>query len=228
MCGRYTIGKGVQEAVERFKVQLLSFEFESRYNVAPSQPIPVITDEGQRALDGYRWGLVPSWAKDPSIGHKMINARAETVAEKPSYRTALLRRRCLIPADGFYEWRKDGEGRNARKQPIRIRRKDSELFAFAGLWDEWCAPDGSPIRTCTIITTQPNELMQGIHNRMPAILRPEDEDNWIGGEVEKDELPFLLQMLRPLESELLVAEPVSLNVNSPAYDMPDCIQPIED
>jgi putative SOS response-associated peptidase YedK len=147
MCGRYTQTQSVDKLVERFQVQQIGFEFEPRYNIAPSQAIATVTQQqaGGRVLDGFRWGLIPSWAKDQSIGHKMINARAETLAEKPSFRSALLRRRCLIPADGFYEWRKEGsgkagDGKAARKQPMRIHLKSQEAFAFAGLWESGTHP----------------------------------------------------------------------------------------
>lgn len=230
MCGRYTQTQSVARIVERFGVQQIGFEFGPRYNLAPSQPVATITQQqiGGRVLDAFRWGLIPSWAKDESIGHKMINARAETLAEKPSFKSALLRRRCLIPADGFYEWKKEGSGKTARKQPLRIHLKSDEAFAFAGLWDEWHTPDGSPLRSCAIITTAPNALMSAIHNRMPAILRPEDEAAWLDVEAnDRDDVPHLLHMLRPYPDEELAAHPVSTSVNSPAFDAEGCIAPIE-
>jgi putative SOS response-associated peptidase YedK len=155
MCGRYTLGHSVDEVVERFSVQQLSLEMPPRFNIAPTQPVAVVTQNGTRVLDGYRWGLVPSWAKDINIGNRMINARAETLAEKPVFKSALLRRRCLIPADGFYEWKREGTGKGARKQPMRVHHKDNYIFAFAGLWDEWQAPDGSPIRSCATSRQRP-------------------------------------------------------------------------
>jgi putative SOS response-associated peptidase YedK len=230
MCGRYTQTQSVDQLIERFQVQQIGFEFGPRYNIAPSQPVATVFQEkvGGRALDAFRWGLIPSWAKDQSIGSKMINARAETLAEKPSFKSALLRRRCLIPADGFYEWHKEGSGKTARKQPIRIHLKSNEAFAFAGLWDEWHSPDGSPLRSCTIITTAPNALMSQIHNRMPAILRPEDEAAWLDVAAnDRDDVPHLLHMLRPYPDEELAAHPVSTSVNSPAFDAEGCIAPIE-
>ncbi|HEX8833771.1 MAG TPA: SOS response-associated peptidase [Abditibacteriaceae bacterium] len=230
MCGRYTQTKSVNQLIERFQVQQIGFEFGPRYNIAPSQPVATVTEQPGygRVLDAFRWGLIPSWAKDESIGYKMINARAETLPEKPSFKIALLRRRCLIPADGFYEWMKEGEGKNARKQPMRIHLKSNEVFSFAGLWDEWTSPDGSPVRTCTVITTAPNELMSRIHNRMPAILRPEDEAAWldVAGN-DRDDVPHLLQMLQPYPDSELAAHAVSTSVNSPAFDAEGCIEPVE-
>jgi putative SOS response-associated peptidase YedK len=228
MCGRYTLGHSVEDVIERFSVQQLSLDMPPRYNIAPTQPIAVVTQNGTRVLDGYRWGLVPSWAKDLSFGNRMINARAETLAEKPVFKSALLRRRCLVPADGFYEWKREGSGKSARKQPMRVHHRDNGLFAFAGLWDEWQAPDGSPIRSCTIITTAPNELMSGIHDRMPAILRREDEEAWLHAPGEdKYDLPPLLAMLRPYADGELATHPVSTQVNSPVFDAPTCIAPLE-
>jgi putative SOS response-associated peptidase YedK len=231
MCGRFQQSKSVDQLIERFRVQQIGFEFGGpRYNIAPSQPVATVLQEREegRVLDAFRWGLIPSWAKDPAIGNKMINARAETLAEKPSFKTALRRRRCLIPADGFYEWKKEGEGKATRKQPIRIHLKSEEPFAFAGLWDEWVTPDGSPVRSCTIITTAPNKMMSEIHNRMPAILRPEDEAAWldVAGN-DRDDVPHLLHMLRPYADEEMTSHPVSTAINSPALDDEGCIASIE-
>jgi len=225
------MSKTEADLLARFSVQQLLFTPRARYNIAPTQQVPVILNDsdGLRTLDGFQWGLVPHWAKDPSIGSKMINARAETLAEKPSFRNALVRRRCLVPADGFYEWKKEGEGKAARKQPMRIHLKSGEAFAFAGLWEEWKQPDGSPLRTCTIITTAPNNLMSEIHNRMPAILRPEDEAAWldVAGN-DRDDVPHLLEMLRPYGDGELAAHPVSSQMNSPAFDSESCIVAVED
>ena len=192
-----------------------------RYNIAPAQPVDVVTESSPRVLERMRWGLVPSWAKDPSIGSRMINARAETLVEKPSFRFALTRRRCLVPADGFYEWKKQGK----TKQPLHIRRKDGEIFAFAGLWDEWTSPGGSPLHSCTIITVEPNALMAAIHNRMPAILRREDEAAWPNAPGAT--APELLSLLAPYPDEELEAYTVSTTVNSVAHDSPDCVKPVE-
>src|SRR5690606_7874863 len=159
------------------------------YNVAPSQDVLVIGLRlGARAAALHRWGLIPSWAKDPSIGYKMINARAETVHERPAYRGPFRSRRCLIPADGLYEWKREGK----RKQPYRFLMKDEKPFAFAGLWDEWRGPDGQTIRSCTIITTEPNELLATVHDRMPVILPPDAYDEWLDPRTKPDRLRALL------------------------------------
>lgn len=228
MCGRYTLRHDAQQIVMRFGVtDVIEASFGGmdpdapRFNIAPTQPIAVVTENSPRALEMMRWGLVPSWAKDPSIGNRMLNARAETLTEKPSFRTALTRRRCLIPADGFYEWRKQGK----TKQPLCIHRKDDALFAFAGLWDEWLSPDGSPLRSCTIITVAPNQLMATIHDRMPAMLRPEEEGKWLNSSIKSVE--ELLSLLAPYPDEALEAFPVSTTVNSPANDGCDCIAPVD-
>ena len=225
MCGRYTLRHTTQQIVARFAVtDVVDATFAEmradapRYNIAPTQPIAVVTENSPRALQMMRWGLVPSWAKDPSIGSRLLNARAETLIEKPSFRTALSRRRCIIPADGFYEWKKAGK----IKQPLRIRRKDDELFAFAGLWDEWQSPDGSPLRTCTIITVGANSVLADIHDRMPAMLRPEDEAAWLDGSTSA--VPELLSLLAPYPDDEIEAYPVSLAVNSVANDNSACIE----
>ena len=215
MCGRFTLFHTPEEVAERFGANEV-LETEAHYNIAPTQNIAVVTQNGARHLENYHWGLIPSWAKDTSIGSRMINARAETLAEKPSFRTALSRRRCLIPADGFYEWQDAAEGGKAAKTPMYLHRKDSGLFAFAGLWDEWHAPDGSPLRSCTIITTMPNAVAAPIHDRMPVILRPEDESFWLDNSVT--DTPALLSLLVPSPPEDMEAYPVSRRVNVPTAD----------
>lgn len=219
MCGRFTLTQSAQIAAERFGAQMIPFEFSPRYNIAPSQPVAVILQNGERRLSACRWGLVPFWAKEPEIGNRLINARAETLAEKPAFKYSLTRRRCLIPADGFYEWRKEGN----RRIPMYIRRRDGGLFAFAGLWDEWQSPDGFPLRTCTIITTEPNALIAPMHNRMPAILPAEHESLWLDPSLK--EPARLLSLLQPYPAEELEAFAVSPRVNNPAHDDPLCIQP---
>ena len=169
MCGRFTF-IDIEDIRERFKTEPINLK--PNYNVAPTQNVPVILNH---QLSMFRWGLIPSWAKDPSIGHKMINARAETVDEKPSFKHSLQRKRCLIVADGFYEWKKEG----ATKRPHRITLKNKELFGFAGLWDTWKSPLGEIINSCTIITTTHNELMAEIHDRMPVILSRDSERVWL-------------------------------------------------
>ena len=228
MCGRYTLRRSVKDIVQRFFVtEVATDSFGdvgseiARYNIAPSQPIAVITENSPRVLEMMRWGLVPSWASDPSIGNRLLNARAETLAEKPSFRSALTRRRCIIPADGFYEWKTVGK----KKQPYRIHRNDDALFAFAGLWEEWTSPDGSPLRTCTIVTVEANELMTDIHGRMPAILRAEDEARWL--DRSEKSVPNLLSLLVPYPDDDIEAYTVSTLVNSAANEDPACVTPLE-
>jgi putative SOS response-associated peptidase YedK len=173
---------------------------------------------GQRELAWLRWGLVPSWAKDPSIGNRLINARAETVAEKPAFRTALRRRRCLVVADGFYEWQRSGRA----KDPYFIRMRDDRPFAFAGLWESWEGPDHSVLETCTILTTEPNELVRPIHDRMPVILPPEVYACWLDTSIQDP--GRLSQLLVAYASEPMEAYCVGSLVNSPAHDVPLCIE----
>jgi putative SOS response-associated peptidase YedK len=215
MCGRYTLRHSVEEIAERFNVTNVAFEPGPRYNIAPTQHIAGITDDGERKLRPFVWGLVPFWAKDPQIGNRMINARAETIAEKPAYKHAVARRRCLIPADGFYEWmRTDGQ-----RTPMYIHFKDGRLFAFAGIWERWVPPEGPELLTCSVVTVEPNRLVAPIHNRMPAILTPEGEDAWLSStRTVADVLPFL----RPYDSDAMEAYPVSRRVNSPLNDDPTC------
>jgi putative SOS response-associated peptidase YedK len=224
MCGRFTLSATPEQLQQAFPGVQMPPEMPARYNIAPTQPVAVITNQEPHKLDFFTWGLVPSWAKDPSIGNRMINARAETLVEKPSFRTAFRRRRCLIPATGFYEWRVEADGK--RKTPLHIRMADGSPFAFAGLWELWSHPDGSQILSCAIITTEPNELMKSIHNRMPAILRPESYAQWLAtGEADTGKLQTLLG---PYEPAQMYAYPVSRMVNSPDNDSDACIAPIED
>ena len=195
-----------------------------RYNVAPSQMVPVIRQigrqNGEREIVGCKWGLIPFWAKDPAIGNKLINAKAETLAEKPSFKNALSQRRCLIPADGFYEWQKKGK---APSQPMYVRRRDSGLFAFAGLWEEWKSPEGERLQTCTIITTEPNELISQFHHRMAVVLKPDEETAWLD---LKNKPADVLPLLKPYEADDLEAFPVSRAVNSPSFEDVSCIAPL--
>lgn len=222
MCGRFTQHHDAGAIEERFNVAETLFDAEPRYNVAPQQTIAVVVaPENVRLLDGYRWGLIPFWAKEIGIGAKMINARAETVAEKPSFKNALARKRCLIPTDGFYEWDKAG----GTKQPIHFRRRDGGLLAFAGLWDEWTGPDGVPLRTCTIITTTPNETVSPYHDRMPALLQTaDDEAAWLDGDLRNAD--DLLPLLRPYPDDWMEAFAISKRVNTPANDDPDLLTPV--
>ena len=231
MCGRFTLHHTLEELEERFAAEIAVpwvAEAGPRYNIAPTQNILVVTQNGARHLQGCHWGLIPSWAKDPAIGNKMINARAETLAEKPSFRTALSRRRCLIPADGFYEWQNAAadlpSGKKAPRTPMHIRLQDGGLFAFAGLWDEWHAPDGSPLRSCTIITTAPNAVTAPIHDRMPVILHPEDEALWLDRSITN--ASDLLPLLIPYPADTMEAYAVSRSVNAPTMDDPELIVPV--
>ena len=183
-------------------------------------------ERGAAPLAQFQWGLIPSWAKDPKIGSRMINARAETLAEKPSYRTALTRRRCLIPADGFYEWREADNPKEGGRTPMYFHRADDDaLFAFAGLWDEWHAPDGSPLRSCTIITGTPNPLVAPIHDRMPIILRPENESAWLDPSLRDPDA--LTALLAPYPADVMDVYAVSRQVNSPAVDDRALLQPVD-
>ena len=176
MCGRYSLKSDPKKISSEFNIPEKETEkLKPRHNIAPAQPVAALIRDEKIKLDFLNWGLIPSWSKDPSIGARMINARCETLAEKPSFRGLLKSRRCLILADGFYEWKAIGK----KKQPHYIRLKSQDPFCFAGLWSEWASTDGSEIRSCAIITTQPNELMQEIHNRMPVILPREAREEWL-------------------------------------------------
>jgi putative SOS response-associated peptidase YedK len=222
MCGRFTLRTPMNVLVEQFLLETAA-EMPLRFNIAPSQQVAAVRRmagvEGRR-LALLRWGLVPSWAKDPAIGSRMINARAETVAEKPSFRAAFRSRRCLIAADGYYEWRKSG----GKKQPHYFRMKDDRPFAFAGLWERWGGEGagGEPLETCTIITTDANELSRPIHDRMPVILREADYDLWL--DPDEHDRRRLAPLLVPYESGAMTADPVSTLVNNPRNDEPRCIQ----
>jgi putative SOS response-associated peptidase YedK len=223
MCGRFTLRAPAGVVAEQFALFELP-PFAPRFNITPSQPVLVVRlapeqPEPRRESVWLRWGLIPGWAKDPAIGNRMINARAETVAEKPAFRAALARRRCLVVADGFYEWQRTGK----RKQPYFLRMHDDRVFAFAGLWDHWEGPDGSAVQSCTLLTTEPNELIRPIHDRMPVILAGEDYPVWLDpapGQPER-----LVPLLRPYPSGEMTAEPVGTLVNNPARDGPECIEP---
>lgn len=222
MCGRFTLTVTPEQLQTAFPGLQVPDTVAPRYNIAPTQPVAVIANNRPNHLDFFVWGLIPSWAKDPAIGSRMINARAETLAEKPAFRAALRRRRCLIPASGFYEWRADPGQKS--KTPLYICLADGAPFAFAGLWENWNGPDGSSILSCTIITTGPNALMETIHNRMPVILPPAAYAQWL----DPGEQPAegLLPLLQPYPAEAMQAFPVSRLVNSPGNDSPQCILPL--
>lgn len=218
MCGRFNLITDAQGLVEFFNV-LYCPELSPRYNIAPTQEVPaVVLIEGARQVVMLHWGLVPSWAREPSIGNRLINARAETAAGKPSFRTAFRRRRCLIPASGFYEW----QMRSGVKQPYHIHPAGGGLMAFAGLWEHWEA-QGQVLRSCTILTTAANAAIAPLHDRMPVILDRADHATWLAAESS----PQVLQaLLKPCAEDWLIADPVSRHVNSPANDDSACIQPL--
>jgi putative SOS response-associated peptidase YedK len=221
MCGRFVLMTVGGALAERFHLTEEP-DIEPRYNIAPTQMVVIIRldrDTLQRRLVQVKWGLIPFWAKETSIGNRLINARADSAAEKPAFRAAFKSRRCLVPADGFYEWQKR-EGR--QKQPYLVRNADASPFAFAGLWESWTGPDGESIESCTILTTDANDLTRPVHHRMPVILKPEDYDLWLNLEVKDPEL--LKPLLRPYPSEEMVAQPVSPKVNKATYDAPDCVE----
>ena len=223
MCGRFTLTAPAEIIAEAFLLQDVPASLSPRYNVAPTQQVPVIVQEGgTRRLDLVRWGLIPSWAKDPAIGSRMINARGESLADKPSFRSALRKRRCLVLADGFFEWQKEGR----KRLPVYFRLRSRRPFAFAGLWERWRSPDGEEVRSCTVITGEPNELVRTVHDRMPAMLRPEAEDAWLSPVLPvPDGVPDLLV---PYPANLMEALPVSTVVNSPKNDIPECIEPLSE
>jgi putative SOS response-associated peptidase YedK len=220
MCGRFVIAVSPEAVQAEF--ELNSTEgFTVSFNVAPTQYAPVITNEHPKKLSFYRWGLVPSWAKDISVGNKMINARADGIAEKPSFRSALKRRRCIVPVSGFYEWQK-GEGK--AKTPMYIHLKDAEVFGLAGLWEVWNSPDGDELCTFTIITTDANDFMTPIHNRMPVILPKADYAKWL--DPNEVEAKVLQPLLKPFDSRKMTAYEVSRAVNTPSINEPDLIRPV--
>ncbi|MFD1778274.1 SOS response-associated peptidase [Fredinandcohnia salidurans] len=224
MCGRFTLFAEYDDILNRFDIEAAMEQdlFQQSYNIAPSHSVlSVINDGTQNRLGYLRWGFVPSWAKDEKIGYKMINARAETLAEKPSFRHAFKHRRCLIIADSFYEWKK---GPNKTKTPMRIKLKSNDLFAMAGIWERWKSPEGNSLFSCSIITTTPNELMKDIHDRMPVILNKEDERAWLDPTLK--DVSKVKHLLKPLAADNMEAYEVSSLVNSPRNNSPNLIQKI--
>jgi len=222
MCGRFALSAKTDE-IEKLLPELYSSkDIKPNYNIAPTNQVAVITNNNPKEVTFAHWGLIPSWAKDKSIGNKMINARAETLHEKPSFRNLFSKRRCLIIADGFYEWKKT-EG-SKRKQPYFIKMKTGEPFTFAGLWDTWKNPDGDMVTSTVIITTDPNEIMTTIHNRMPVIILPEERKLWLSEIINNFELS---KLLIPFPSDSMIAYPVSDLVNSPGFNSPQNIAGIE-
>lgn len=219
MCGRFTLAVNPGDFADEFGGADFPEPFQPRYNIAPTQPVLAIPNDGKNAATFFLWGLVPAWVKDPAIGSRLINARAETLSEKPAFRGAYKYKRCVIPADGFYEW-KTQPGTKV-KVPHYIRLATHRPFALAGLWDEWHGPDGAALRTCTIITTEPNSLMATVHNRMPVILRAEAIPDWLDGSPRAPEK--LSSLLQPFPAEKMELYPVSMAVNNPANDRAECI-----
>jgi len=219
MCGRFTLTMDLSELQALFPWIDFGIDYKPRYNIAPSQSIAVVPNTEEKKVQLFRWGLIPHWAKDPSIGHKMINARGETVSEKPSFKNAYRKKRCLVLADGFYEWKKEGKG----KTPYLIRLKSRKPIMFAGLWEKWHPPDDEPVYSCTIITTEANDLLKSIHHRMPVILSPASYDLWL------DNIPQpatrLDELLKPYTDDEMDAFAVSKIVNKPTNDIQDCINP---
>ena len=221
MCGRYTLSTPTDLLSDLYEVET-ELEVQPRFNIAPTQESLVIRidpESERRRLDLLRWGLIPFWAKDPAIGNRMINARSETVAEKPAFRVSWKKKRCLVMADGFYEWRA-GDG---PKQPFYFHRQDGYPLALAGLWDRWDKGAEGPIETFTILTTGPDEIVAPVHKRMPVILEPETHQRWL--DPSFDDLNWLASQMAPASPSILESFPVTTYVNSPAHEGPDCIRP---
>lgn len=218
MCGRYTLFVDPADLRVLFPGVVIPEGLSPRYNIAPSQSVAVIANNDPGRIAFFRWGLVPSWAQDPTIGSRMINARAETLAQKPAFRAAYRSRRCLVLADGFYEWRKEG----GRKQPFYVRLRSGKPFAFAGLWESWRSPQEETLLSCAIVTTNANELVAPIHDRMPVILDPAAYDLWLDPAPRS---PFDLQKwLRPYPAQEMIAYPVSPRVNNPDNEGPELVE----
>ena len=223
MCGRYTLSTPGEQLADVFGAEK-SVVLEPRFNIAPTQQAPVVVsgnDGGSPVMEMFTWGLVPSWANDPSIGGRMINARAETVTERKAYKEAFDQRRCLVPADGFYEWK----GISKVKQPYFFSRPDGQPMAFAGLWERWTGGEGE-LRSFTLITTEANETVVPVHDRMPVILESADWQRWLAD--DRGDRESLQELLRPGSAELLTCWPVSTRVNSPANDSPLCVERTEE
>ena len=219
MCGRFTLTSNLDDLQVRFGFEAGDLVYQPRYNIAPTQEVLAVTNDGMRRAEYMRWGLVPFWAKDLSVGYKMINAKSETLAERSSFRTAYRKRRCLVLADGFYEWRKEGKA----KFPNYIFLRSHEPFAFAGLWETWKSPAGETVRSCTIVTTEPNTLIGPIHNRMPVILPDEAEALWLDPLTE--DAVVLGPLLTPFPAESMDHYRVSDLVNSAKNQGPECVEP---
>lgn len=224
LCGRFTLGVTMEELMLRYMLDDIPeyIDYRPRYNIAPTQQVIAVIHDGARRRAGtLRWGLIPHWAKDISIGSKLINARSETLLEKPAFRESFLRKRCLIPADGFYEWQKQ---ENGKKAPFRITMQDQGIFSFAGLYDIWISPEGKKVSSCTIITTRPNSLMSPIHDRMPVVIPPGQEELWLNRSVQRPE--EISPLLIPYPASQMQAYPVSAAVGKVANDSIELISPV--
>ncbi|HDZ61661.1 MAG TPA: SOS response-associated peptidase [Nitrospirae bacterium] len=221
MCGRFSLTSNISSILKEFDLSDVPFELSPEYNIAPGRDIVIVINDGANRLIKCRWGFIPSWARDPSIGHKMINARAETVTEKPSFRTAFKKHRGLVVADGFYEWLKQDK----KKIPQYVHLKSGRPFGFAGLYSSWNSPEGKKIFTCTIITTTANNILEPIHNRMPVIIPKDRQKLWLDPEVYDGKI--LQSLLKPYPDEEMEGYEVSDKVNSPSYDSPNSIIPIK-
>ncbi|HYM77470.1 MAG TPA: SOS response-associated peptidase [Candidatus Dormibacteraeota bacterium] len=224
MCGRYRLSRRKQLVEEYFDTESDEPEWTPRYNIAPSQPVAVIRQnpkEPRRELSLMRWGLIPSWAKDPSVAARMINARSETAGTKPAFRDSFKSRRCLIPADGFYEWQRVGK----IKQPYCFEVGNAEMFAFAGIWDRWKDPSGNWVKTCSILTTTPNAMTAAVHDRMPVILDPDSYDLWLDPGVQ--DASWASELLKPYDAQLMRCYPISTRINHVANDDEECSAPVE-
>ncbi len=222
MCGRFSFAPELKVVNEHYDISADPEKLTPNYNCAPTQQLPVISNDHPRELSLYRWGLIPFWAKDPAIGNKLINARGESVAEKPAFRAAFRQRRCLIPADAFYEWYRPKGSRT--KIPYRIFLKDQPLFSLAGIWDQWKDQEGREVRSFTIITTTPNELMAEIHDRMPVVLPKTHEKTWL----QSDDTDQLKALLKPYPAGEMDAYRISDRINSPRNNSPELILPLSD
>ena len=222
MCGRFTIAIEALDLQEEFGIPEMPSDWTLRYNVAPTQPVAVLMDAKVRKIEYLRWGLIPTWAKDISIGNKLINARAETITEKPSFRSAFLKRRCLILADGFFEWQRKLD-RKGSSTPFRFQRKDGKPFALAGIWETWHASEQETIQSCAIITCSPNELVATVHDRMPVMFSGQNCWNWL----EWNSPVELQTLLVPYPAEQMVAYEVGRSINDVNNDNPECIRAVK-
>ena len=228
MCGRFTLALSPEELAQLMALDAaldLELGLRPRYNIAPGQDIVAAVQDApgaERTARAFKWGLVPNWARDPAVGNRMINARSETASEKPSFREAFQRRRCLIPAEAFFEWQRRG----AKKQPWLFRVKDEPGFCMAGLWETWRPPEGDPLHTCTILTTAANDLLRPVHDRMPVILRRDDYERWLTA--QPDATAGLRDLLMPFPADAMEAWPVDTLVNSPRNDGPECVLPMKE